>query len=416
MKFLKRINRNYVWLYTSILLVFSLAGFVVLKYIMLEETKESFFDQENLIIKQVKETGETPNIFPIVEVKKVSRLSMEGPLFKEVFVEDETDGELEPFMEYSNQVAINDEVYFIRLRQSMVENDDLMILIAWTFFILLISTLGISYLITRRLNKIVWADFEENLQIIESFSFHRNENLQLTKTTTEEFERLNSVIGSLTQKLRADYLAQKEFTENASHEIQTPLSVILLNLEEILQQEINKEIFKRVVTTIDAVKRLSSLHQSLILLAKIENQQFIPEKVLSINSLVKQKTEEFASLFECRNVSVDIEEEGIFEMNMHEQVADILIANLLSNGINHNIKGGSVKIHLKENEIRICNTGKPNALNNDTIFNRFTKGNEKSYGLGLAIVKKICDTHHLKIQYTQDEFHCFTIFKIPLES
>ncbi|MCF8370866.1 MAG: HAMP domain-containing histidine kinase [Bacteroidales bacterium] len=416
MKFLKRINRNYLWLFTSILLVLSLAEFVVLKYIMLEETKESFYDQENLIIKQVKETGETPNIFPIVEVKKVSRLSMNRPLFREIFVEDETDGELEPFLEYSNQVEINDEVYFIRLRHSVVENDDLMILIAWTFFILLISTLGISYLINRRLNKTVWADFEENLRIMESFSFSRNENLQLIKTTTEEFERLNTVVGSLTKRLEADYLAQKEFTENASHEIQTPLSVVLLNLEEILQQEINKETFERVVSTIDAVKRLSSLNQSLILIAKIENQQFIPEKVQSFNTTLKQKTEEFASLFESKNLTLEIEEEGVFEMNMHGQLADILIANLLSNGINHNITGGSVYIYLKENEIRICNTGKPNALGNDTIFNRFTKGNEKSYGLGLAIVKKICDTHHLKIQYTHDEFHCFTIFKIPLES
>ncbi len=108
----------------------------------------------------------------------------------------------------------------------------------------------------------------------------------------------------------------KEFTENASHEIQTPLSIVLLNLEEVLQQELNQETFKKVVSSINAVKRLSTLNQSLILLTKIENMQFKAENTLSLNDIIQKKMQEFASLFESKKLNVRIQgEQNFFSQN-----------------------------------------------------------------------------------------------------
>ena len=64
---------------------------------------------------------------------------------------------------------------------------------------------------------------------------------------------------------------------------------------------------------------------------------------------------------------------------------------------------------INEKEFKICNTGVSNTLTDETIFNRFEKGNSKSYGLGLAIVKNICSTHNLEIHYSKTDLHCFTI-------
>jgi len=409
MKFLTKINRNYFILLTLILLLSSFGGYFIVQAIIVNETKESLLKKEVLIINQIRETGEIPTIYPIVEVKKIHRKTIEKPLFKKIHIKDELEDELEPFLEYSNKVKINDSYYLIKLRQSTFENKDLIIVLALTLFVLLSSAFGISFFISKKMNKTIWSDFEHNLQEIENFNLKENKNIYLLKSDIEEFNRLNKVIKNLTKKLKTDYLSLKEFTENASHEIQTPLSIVLLNLEEVLQQDLTKEIFKKIVSSINAIKRLSTLNQSLILLTKIENRQFIADKTISFNDLVKRKLQEFASLVETKKLNVEFHIEQDFVLKMNDQLAELLVNNLLSNAINHNIKGGKIQISIKKKTIKICNTGKTNSLTDETIFNRFASGNLKSYGLGLAIVKNICETHDLEIHYLKNEFHCFTI-------
>lgn len=409
MKFLTKINRNYFLLLTLILLGVSIAGYFILQAIVLDDTKENLLEKEYLIKKQILETSEVTNIYPIIEVKKIDHKTIEKHFFKEIFIKNELEDELEPFLEYSNQVKIKDSYYSIKLRQSYFESEDLVIILALSLFILLLSAFGISFFITKKMNKTIWADFEHNLQEIEKFSFTENKNLNLLKSDIEEFDRLNKVINNLTEKLKTDYLSLKEFTENASHEIQTPLSIALLNLEEVLQQKLTAEIFKKVVSSINAIKRLSTLNQSLILLTKIENRQFSADKTLIINDIVKRKVQEFATLFETKKLKVELHIEQDFELKINEQLAELLINNLLSNAVNHNITGGSIQISIQKKELKICNTGETNSLTDETIFNRFTKGNSKSYGLGLAIVKNICETHNLEIHYIKNELHCFTI-------
>lgn len=409
MKFLTKINRNYFFLLTMVLLGITIAGYFILQAIVLDETKESLLGKEYLIKKQIKETGEIPNIYPIVEVTRIDHKAIEKPIFKEIYIQNELEDELEPFLEYSNQLKIGETYYSIKLRQSTFESEDLKIILALTLFILLISAFGIVFFVTKRMNKTIWYDFEGNLIAIEQFNFTENKNLNLIKSDIEEFDRLNTAIKNLTEKLKSDYLSLKEFTENASHEIQTPLSIVLLNLEEVLQQELNQETFKKVVSSINAVKRLSTLNQSLILLTKIENMQFKAENTLSLNDIIQKKMQEFASLFESKKLNVRIQGEQIFLVKINDQLAEVLINNLLSNAINHNIEGGIIQISVNENELKICNSGEINSLQDEFIFKRFTKGHSTSFGLGLSIVKKICETHNLEVNYQKNELHCFTI-------
>jgi len=409
MKFLTKINRNYLMLLTVILIVVSVSGYFILHAIILSNTKESLLEKGVLIENQISQTGETPNIYPVVEVNKIDRKTIDKPIFNEIDIKNEKENEIETFIEYSSQVKIKETFYAIKLRQSEFESEDLFGIIAIALFVLLLCTFGISFFITKRMNKTVWADFEANLHEIEKFNFTENKILNLLNSPIDEFDRLNRVIDKLTEKLKTDYLSLKEFTENASHEIQTPLSIVLLNLEEVLQKEPDAEIFKKVVSSINAIKRLSTLNQSLIMLTKIENRQFATDKVLVINDIIKRKLEEFTPLFETKKLNIELQQEHDFALKMNEQLAELLINNLLSNAVNHNITGGNIKISVYENELRIFNSGEPNTLTNETVFNRFVKGNSKSNGLGLAIVKNICETHNLDIHYLKNDYHCFII-------
>jgi signal transduction histidine kinase len=409
MKFLSRINRNYLILFTLILAGITIAGYLILHIIILRGVKENLLTKEYLIENQIHDTGEIPNLRPVIEVQKTNEGSDIKPSFREVVIRNELENEDELFLEYSNTVRINGSIYLIKLRQSAFENEDLILILALTLFILLSSAFIISFLITKRMNKTVWADFEHNLHEIESFNLRLDKNISLLGSDTEEFERLNKVITDLAEKLKSDYRILKEFTENASHEIQTPLSIALMNLEEILQHDLKEETFHKAATSVTALKRLSSLNQSLILLTKIENKQFLADRTISFKETVSRKTEEFSALLEAKSLSVKIQIDHDLEVKMNEQLADMLINNLFSNAINHNIIGGTIRILIQADSFKICNSGENNSLDNETIFNRFTRGNQRSLGLGLAIVKKICETHNLDIHYKKDELHCFII-------
>ena len=409
MKFLTKINRNYLLLFSAILIVLSFSGYFILKTIILNNTKENLLSQETLIKKQIAETNRIPELKPLIEVVQVTGHPVSHMEFREVPIFNKEENEMEDFTEYSNIVKVNNAYYLIKIREASIESEDLALSIAVAIFILLLAAFIISYIITKRLNKTTWKIFEYNLKEIENFDFREHKELQLRFSNIEEFDRLNIVVNNLTRKLKKDFLALKEFTENASHEIQSPLSIASLNLDEILQLKLDEESFRKVVTAITAIKRLSTLNTNMLLLTKIENNQFTASDFISLNELIKSKIQEFELLFKEKNIQVSFIPKSDFRVKMNIHLAGILINNLLSNAVNHNINNGSISVTAEQNEIKFCNSGDANELNDETIFNRFVKGNSKSNGLGLAIVKQICESHNLEICYHKNEQHCFVI-------
>ena len=409
MRFLTKINRSYLVLFVIILMISSVAGYFILTGIIRSAAKESLMQKKELIVAQIKETGEIPSFYPILEVKKLDHASGKGSAFRWIMIQNRSEDEAEPYLEFEEELQIGGTWYSIKLRQSVFEQEDLVLIITLAFIIIISVSFGITLFLSRKINRTIWTDFEINLKAIENFNLSGNKRISLVRSEIDEFDRLNRIIESMTDKLRADFRSLKEFTENASHEMQTPLSVALINLDEVLQQDLNEVAFENTVTAIQALKRLSSLNQSLITLAKIENRQYQAENEILMNDLIKRKLHEFETLFEAKSLEVKYKEESGFRLAIHEQLADLLINNLLSNAVIHNLDHGSIQLTVGQDQIKICNTGKSILLNEEEIFNRFTKAESQSLGLGLAIVKKICDTHHLEIAYHKDHLHCFII-------
>ena len=414
MKFLNKINRSYFFILIISFLLLSVFLYAIILQIINNEAQEHLFEQAVLIEKEIKETGNIPNIYPIIETKQINSNKIPSEIsIKTILIPDLEENEDEPYLELSKSISINNKKYKLSIRQSIVEKEDLLISIISSVLISLFILFLSIYFGNKKITKNLWQKFNDNLIQIEKYSFKQQDAIRLTETKIEEFDKLNKIIRNMTSKLSSDYQNLKEFTENISHELQTPLAVISMNLEEILQKELSDNILQKVYSSYQSVKKLSVLNQSLILLAKIDNQQFEICNTINFTELIDNKIAELKALFENKNISVEHKIISDFEINANSYLIDILINNILSNAIKHNIENGFVKVSTEQNKLEICNSVKENnLLTNKDIFTRFVKGNSDNFGLGLAIVKKICDSYNLSIEHFNDEnTFCLTISK-----
>ena len=206
----------------------------------------------------------------------------------------------------------------------------------------------------------------------------------------------------MTNKIQGDYKSLKEFTENASHEIQTPLAIIKSKLELLIQQENFKEEQMQAIQSVyDAANRLSRLNQALILLTKIENHQFEKREQIDLTEVVKKHILNFKELIEAKEIRLNHTIEGDVKLKINPVLADVLISNLLTNAIKHNVEKGEINLSLSKNELTVSNTGAELKINPLELFDRFKKDSvsSESLGLGLSIVKKICDSEKFTISY-----------------
>ena len=212
-------------------------------------------------------------------------------------------------------------------------------------------------------------------------------------------------------RLKHDYKHLKTFTENASHELLTPIAVINSKLDTLIQTENFSEPQSKILNDLySAVSRLNRLNQSLLLLVKIENRLVQDEQKLDLREIVEDMVIQFEEIFQDKGITVTctLNEKEIYASRY---LIEILLSNLLSNAIRHNYKGGEIHIDLTAGNLIIKNTGEPDALLVEKIFTRFHKSSvSEGSGLGLTISREICENFSFKLDYQfQSPFHIFTI-------
>ncbi len=407
MKLLQKINRNYLISSALVLAAGLLVFYFIVNRIASREIIEGLHASEVRIVHELKSGRQVPRLYPLIEVEKTAKT---GPAtVKDTVIFDPIEGEKEVFKERNTYRNINGQNYHITIRALVVEKEDIVRGIFFSTAAIFLLLVIILYLINKRTASAVWHPFYRNLSELKNFSVKQNNPIKLHKTGITEFDELNQAVSRLTRKVADDYRSLKEFTENASHEIQTPLSVILVNLEEILQKELPEEEMTKIYQVYRAAKQLSALNRHLLLLTKIENGQF-PEENILLEQVVKEKWESLKPLADNAGLRATLSMQGQFPVTMNEGLAEILAGNLLSNAIRHNRKGGKIRITVTGNRLEICNTGMEEALPEKEIFSRFAKNGAEGTGLGLAIAKRICDTHHLLLRYAfAENRHCFTV-------
>jgi signal transduction histidine kinase len=148
-------------------------------------------------------------------------------------------------------------------------------------------------------------------------------------------------------------------------------------------------------------------------LTKIENNQFPDKKEIAVNELTKKLLDDYSEVYANRKLSISLYEDAQANIEMNETLARVLFGNLLKNAFVHNSDGGSIEIYVNQISISIANTGADEALNTDTVFNRFghTSTKEGSTGLGLALSKSVCNLYGIDIRYHfSDRKHTFILF------
>ena len=296
---------------------------------------------------------------------------------------------------------------------SLVEEDDLLEdslwSVIWLFVILVTSIIIINNIVLRK----IWYSFYNILEQLKAFRLDKDSPAIDTQTNTKEFKELQNASNVLIRQSKNAYSSQKQFTENASHELQTPIAIIINKLELLLESEYLKEKdAKTIAEVLNISGRLKKLNNSLLLLAKIENKQFLEQKNISINQVSKTLLSDLKELAEFKKIDIKIEEINDCNVTINSSLAEILISNLIKNAIFHNTENGKIHLNFSENKFTICNSGNIAALNPEIIFQRFTKNttNNKSTGLGLAICMAICESYGISLTYQfKENKHCFSV-------
>jgi len=394
-----------------IFLLSATAFYFVIRYILINQVDNDLRIEEREIETYVHEHGVLPEPIPVKD-QKITYTVVEREIKGRKFTTEHLEGERDSFRVLQFGITAKENTYVATVAKSLEGTDDLtrsILLISVATILVILAT---SLVINRVLLKKLWQPFYTSLDVLKNFRVDKNQSLNFPSTQIDEFAFMNQTIGKTTNQAQQEYLLLKEFTENASHEMQTPLAIIRSKLDLLIQDEnLSENQSKTMQSAYSAIEKLSRLNQSLLLLAKIENNQYAETSSINLKDKITEKLAAFHELWQNQNISVTPSLQDS-KVNLNTELADILLNNLFSNATRHNFPGGFIKVDLKENELTISNTSKEKELNSKQMFLRFfSQGTKNRYnGLGLSIIKQICDVSGLSIQYLfWDNEHRFTL-------
>ncbi len=417
-KLLHKTLRAYLIFSVIVLLISAPLFYFMIEKLYIEDADEALFLRKNEFIKyttpQVKQTDISiwNKMNRDVKIENATPSVVKDTLFYRFYF-DTLYKENEPYRVLNAPIVIEGNPYTFSARINLVESDDLMQRITWLFaFILLLLLMGL-YFITQKLSIHLWKPFYQTLNTMEQFEIDKEAPLEWTATDIEEFDRLNQAISKLIRKNTAIYNSQREFIENAAHELQTPLAIFQAHIDTLMQRldvtQGQSDILNNLNT---AISRLNKLNKNLLLLSKMERNQYVSTEKILINTIFDKQVAFFIEQAEAKNITVSIElSEQVF-VKTNPILAEILVSNLFLNAIQHNVFNGKVHIILSKQSLIFSNSGIKHPLSIDKLFQRFSKINPVSQGngLGLSIVKKIVDMNGWTINYTYEN-NCH-IFKV----
>jgi len=333
--------------------------------------------------------------------------------FCDTMIYDFADKKYVPFRQLGFVATFNRNSFYIQIYKSLEETDNLIVRI-FLIMTILVFMIIIALLITIRFTSLrAWNAFYDTIKKLKSYDINSQKEFSLNASEIKEFDDLNKVLVAMIERIKKDYSNMKEYTENASHELQTPLAIISMKMELLLQSKtLDEKQVKAVGDAYEASNRLSKLNQTLLLLAKIENRQFPESKAVDPQIVIDNQLESLEDLIDSKQIHLVRHFNERVELIMNPYLADILFANLIKNAIRHNQSGGELIIGISKDNITVSNSGKELTIDKDSLFERFHKqsSSPESLGLGLAIVQKICEVYGFAVNYTyEDSLHHFRV-------
>jgi len=267
-------------------------------------------------------------------------------------------------------------------------------------------------IISRKISLRLWKPFRDTVDKLKAFNLNSQQQVDFQQTDTIEFHELNQSLSKLLEKNLAVYRSQKEFTENASHELQTPLAILKNKLDILLQYpDLSDEQYQLFEDMHKALSRSTRINRNLLLLAKIDNSQFDHSEKISMDSLVTQSIEVMQEHLELKQLRLQQEIQPSVLLTGNSSLTEILINNLLLNAIRYSNANDTIAVHLNQTSLTVYNPGSM-PLDKILLFKRFSKlsKNSQGSGLGLAIITEIALYQGWTVDYQfENNQHIFSI-------
>ncbi|MCB2205526.1 HAMP domain-containing histidine kinase [bacterium] len=332
--------------------------------------------------------------------------------FQDVMLRD-GGSEAEPFRVLHAIRTVRDTAYAITVRSSRLESEDLSEALLLVFLLaggfLVLTSVIVHGLVARRL----WKPFYSTLDLLRDFSVRDDADIEWSATRTREFAEMTAALDALTARVRNEYSTLKEFTENASHELQTPLSVLRTKLDR-LRQDIapGSDAAHTIASMETALDRLTRLNRSLLLLARLENRQYDIGPGTDLGALVSRQITTVRELFDSAGYLLETDIAADAHQPVNQHLFDIMLSNLLSNALRYTANGRTVRVTLNTDTLSVENPGDPPDVPVEDLFKRFRKagGDTEATGLGLSIVREIAAFHRWKVTYRYEKgMHIVTV-------
>ena len=403
MKLLQRTSLYQLGLAVPLVIVGTAFAFVMVSTVVREEMDEQLEHQADRVLIEVhKGQREFSSTAPDVYVALLPG-ALGAPFFKDTVIFNSAEKEDLPWRAGYFPVTLSDgSKQTVVVARSLVETEELVTVLALSMTALLaLITLGNVFL-NRWLSRKLWRSFHRSLDEVQRFHPDALQPIHLPETAVDEFTAMNRTLAHMMSKLRADFTAQKRFTEQAAHELQTPLAIMQGKLDQLIQSPNMGEQEAGVIDGLfQARERMGRTLSNMLLLARIGNQQFPPERIDWL-ALFNDQHQALEDLIAQRGIRCTIWQDQPCGLRLHATLAEVLVANLLRNAIQHNIPAGTVNVVIGTDGFVVANTGPELSVTPAALFDRFAKGDpaSPSTGLGLSMVKEIADQNGIQLSYS----------------
>ena len=345
----------------------------------------------------------------------------EGRHYRQVFYDAtvyiELEDEDEPVRVMCTAFRMPDGQYYeLKLMISILERDDMVEAMLWylgaLFLLFLICTsIGIQLVL-----KGVFRPLHRLLDWLHCIQPGKEAPPLDNPTKIREFRQLSDAALDMGNRSYKAYEEQKQFIENASHELQTPLAIVRGKVELLAESEgMTEQQMEQLDEIYATLGRAVKLNKSLLLLSRIENGQYTEMEDVSVDEILDELLPDLMDIYEHKQVRlIRKREEQPFIIRCNHSLAQILVSNLVKNSLLHNREEGELQVLTTPTSLVIKNTGDV-PLDGEKLFRRFyhgMDGKKDSTGLGLAIARSIALSSSLRLTYEwQDGMHTFRLVK-----
>ena len=415
MRLLTKTSFYYILFAIPVLAICSYLCYVMVYAEVKDNIDEAMWKDMKRIERQLDKADTLANLTSVldtdIQITLLSDTASEAllyryPVLTDTILYDKYEEEDLPFRILKTAYRAKEHKYSIVIKRTYLESDDLsssiLTAVVLMFICLLLGFFLINIFITRKL----WRPFHRTLEVLKDYELDNGSSVQFSKTKIKEFTALNEVLDKMTKQIYSDFMNQKQFSENASHEMQTPLAVIKNKIELLIQSKtVSGQDMEIIQSIYNSANKLSMINRALLLLSKIESNQFAEVKEMDLGNLIDRSLLHFSDMISIKRITIDKKMSPGFFVSMNPMLVDVLINNLLQNAIRHNLAEGKINIALGDKKLIISNTGVAFKGDPTEMFSRFRKSEQSadSIGLGMAIIKQICDYYEFPIHYTVEE-------------